>query len=651
MFILDQLRRNDQQLQVVSLGIVLGMVVLLSGLWYVQIVSSKRYEQSLQRQTFRSVRIPATRGRILDRNGQPLAENRAAYDVDAYLEEVLAPFEQTNTIFKDYKKSHSSVKLAEVNKLKQEARFQIVSNLATRIATTLHAQMALTSEDFFSHLSQLTYVSFPIVKSLKSASPNQLAIYSEQLANEPCIDLDIHPMRYYPNNNAAVHIIGYVRSSTEADEDEEISFQYRQPYWRGKAGVESACDPLLCGTPGVKQIVVNNYSYRQKEETTPADPGEDIYLTIDLEIQKAADAALAGAMHNTHGAVVVLDVHNGDILAMCSSPSYNPNAWTGKISPAEFARFYNDPVQKPMFNRATGAYLPGSIFKIITSIACLESGLNTSEIYSSLGYYPLTANTAPTAPKIKDTAPPGDYDFEKAFYKSSNSYFCYHGAKLSIRKYLEVGRRFHLGELTELGLGTESIGYFPAPDNARGWDKTELAYASIGQKVTTSPLQMAGMIATIANGGTLYWPRIISHKKSPVTGAVEQINKQGRVRDNVQINPRHLEIIRHAMVLDTEHTGATAYNAFNAPPSTILTGAKFRVASKTGTAQRREAGINDHVTWFASFGPYESPRYAVIVMVEGGISGGTTCAPVARKIYEAIVKLEQKNAQKSLAQN
>jgi penicillin-binding protein 2 len=649
MFVFDQLKRNDHQLQVFSLVVITGMLILLSGLWYVQVVSAKRYEKSQIKQSIRSVRVPGIRGKILDRNGVALAENRASYNVDVYLEELLAPFEMTNSVLRDYRKEFgsrmsSTQLLANVKAVKQQARFQIISNLAASTAGVLKAAPALKPDDFFRHLEEWKYVPYPLFKRLQTAPVNQLALFSEQLAGEPSMDLDMQAMRYYPYNQCAAHLLGYVRSK-KSDDDENISFCL--PFWTGLAGVERAFEMYLEGSPGVRRVVVDRNNFRQREESVSPEPGDDIYLTLDVNIQVATEAALASAMPNTRGAAVVMDVHNGDILALASTPTYNPNLWTSSLTPEDNRRLF-DPTQRPMFNRAVaGAYHPGSIFKIITSIAILESGIDTSEVYTSLGYYPLNDRGA----KIGCTAGPGNFNFERAFYKSSNAYFCYYGTKVGAKKILEVAQRFHLGESTELGVGSEASGFVPKPENARNLPRSDTPYMSIGQVLTTTPLQMAGVISVIANGGTLYWPRVVSHRVSSETGEVEVLAPAGRERCKVPLNPQHLDIIRHAMVQDTEHPEGTAYKTFNSPRSTILTQAGFRIAGKTGTAQRIEHGVKDHVVWFASYGPFNSPRYAVIVMVESGVSGGTTCAPVARRIYEALVQNEQAAIKKAVAKN
>jgi penicillin-binding protein 2 len=255
--------------------------------------------------------------------------------------------------------------------------------------------------------------------------------------------------------------------------------------------------------------------------------------------------------------------------------------------------------------------------------------------------------------RIDDTAPPGDYDFEQAFFHSSNSYFCHYGMKVGLRKLLEVAKRFHLGEKTGFATRQEVAGMVPRPEQAgKSMPMNSAPYVAIGQEITVTPLQMAVMISAIANGGTIYWPRVVSHVTSSDTGEAEELFAKGRVRDQVEINPEHLQLIRHAMLQDTEHTNANAYPAFHyAGGAPYLP--NFHVAGKTGTAQVDSAALDfKKVTWFDSYGPYENPRYAVVVMVLDGGSGGLACAPVARKIYQAIVQEELTSRPKpALARN
>ncbi len=351
-----------------------------------------------------------------------------------------------------------------------------------------------------------------------------------------------------------------------------------------------------------------------------------------------------------------MDPRNGDILAIASAPTFDPDEFVPghpPYPPGEAERL-DDKKFTPQVNRAvSGAYPPGSTFKIITAIACLESGLDPEEVFDSPGEY----RTSPTH-SIGDTAGPGKFNFQRAFYRSSNTYFIHNGMKAGLAKILEVAHRFHLGEKTRISTGQEpAAGNVPLPEDAGiSLPLSSTPDVCIGQEITATPLQMACVISAVASGGTLYWPRVVSHDRSPDTGEVEQLVEQGRFRDHVQIDPRHLDLIRQAMLADTEHPpegtstaerGGTAYTFFHDGGGTPYLG-NFRVAGKTGTAEVKSAGSNyKRVTWFDSYGPFENPRYVVVVMVEDGAFGGPTCAPVARKIYEAILKREQSGLPRS----
>jgi penicillin-binding protein 2 len=484
-------------------------------------------------------------------------------------------------------------------------------------------------------------VPFQIVPDL---APQQVAVLAEQWMGQSAIDLETQPVRVYPNHSLAANLLGYVQRRAAAD-GAESSFD--MPDYKGTSGVELVYDDTLSGQPGENAVLIDNMNYRQRQQIeTPNEPGSDIYLTLDSRLQRAAEQALAKAPlspPNVRGAVVIMDPRNGDILALVSAPSFDPNLFVlGHFTPDESERL-NDPKYTPQVNRAvTGAYPPGSTFKIITAIACLESGLDPNEVYDSPGQY----QASPKARPIGDEAGPGKFDFERAFYRSSNTYFIAMGKRAGLAKILEVAKRFHLGEKTGLSTRQEAAGNVPGPEDTGPSLRMNWADICIGQEITASPLQLAGMISVIANGGTLYTPRVVSHSRSPDTGETEELVAPGRVRDHVQINPRDLDLIRRAMLEDTEHPPGllgvgTAYQSFHHNGGVPTLG-NFRVAGKTGTAEVKSPGSTfRRVTWFDSYAPYEDPRYVVVVMVEDGSFGGNTCAPVAEEIYQAILKREQ----------
>ena len=653
MFIFHILKRKDRRLRVIAILMGAGLFALLAGLWFVQIVCASRFENNSRRQSLKRVGMPAIRGKILDRNGRVLADNRPQYNAILYLEDLQDQFGQAySNLSKAYGQQHplavqanGHVRLtAETSReLRLEADCQVVGNIAFQVGESLQERKILNTNAFLRHYTNYPYVPFEIAPNL---APRQVARFAEQLSGQPELEMETQPVRSYPNGSLAAHVLGFVqRESFDAEQF---------PDYEGKSGVERLYDAVLRGRSGAKLVLVNSLNYRQREDIEiPNEPGGDVFLTIDLALQRAAEQALAGAQANARGAVVVMDVRNGDILAMASAPAFDPNNYVAGLTHGEVAAL-NDPKFTPQINRAIGGnYPPGSTFKIITAIACLESGLDPNEVFDSPGEY----RTSPTARPIHDTAGAGKFDFNRAFFRSSNTYFIHYGMKAGLRKILEVAKRFHLGEKTDFPIGAEVAGNIPGPEEAGvSLLRSSTPDVCIGQEITTTPLQMAAVIGAIANGGSIFWPRLISHSYSPETGDEEQLFAPGRLRDRVEIHPRDLDLIRHAMLNDTEHQAdstagpGTAYKEFHQPNGEPkLHG--FRVAGKTGTAELKSSSANSprRITWFDSYGPYESPRYAVVVMVEDGSFGGPTCAPVAEKIYEAILKREQSNSPPAVA--
>jgi penicillin-binding protein 2 len=308
-------------------------------------------------------------------------------------------------------------------------------------------------------------------------------------------------------------------------------------------------------------------------------------------------------------------------------------------------------------NRATQEhYHPGSVFKPITGLACLEMGLNPNEKYQ--------VQPNPSRPNkgiiyvgrdhqgFEDTVSPGEYDFIRAMAKSSNSYFITNGLRFGVEKIVELGQRLHLGERIGIPTRQEAGGNFPTLRSLNATRRPgDTANLCIGQgAIDVTPLQMAVTTAALANGGKVLWPRLVARIEPATPTESPREFEEGRVRDHLGVSERSLRILKDAMLADTEHPEGTAFPAFQYRRN-IGSVRPMRVCGKTGTAQKMDqrGKLVDHITWFIGFAPYESPRYAVVVMVESGISGGGTCAPVAREIFTAIERLELDAANKTLA--
>lgn len=649
MLVFDQLKRGDPRLRWLAIGVLAGMFVLATGLWLLQVVNYKKYEKSLISQSYRSVRMPAVRGRIMDRNGVILAESRPSYNINVYLEELRPYFTDQYYVLK----SNAVVQIKQENlnlpkekqkkytnnlrlELEAQARYIVIRSLMGRVSQIVKAPLELSEKDFRNYYDKNRSFPLPIAVNL---TPAQVALFAESGSQLPGVDLQVQSLRSYPQGPTAAHILGYMTRTEKAEGEDDIDFDYRLPDFKGVVGVEGAFDEELRGVSGAKNLLVNNMQYRQSENVwQPPKPGDDLVLTVDVEVQKAAELALKQNGLGIRGAVVAMDVTNGDILAMASAPSFDPNDFVPSISHDIYAK-YNDKENKPMLNRASfGIYQPGSSFKIVVALAALEAGkVNLHEEIFSPGFFQIGRE------KMKCTAGAGHFDFHRAFIKSCNCYFAEYGIRTGLDNVLRMGNEFCLGEKTGLPTRQDLGGYFPPvgtrKKNMGGrWTDGDTAHLSIGQgDIAVTPMQMTVLAAAVANGGTVFWPRLVERLENDDNGnrTIIQSYETARVRNVVKINPANLRTLHEAMrddVADPEGTGVKA----------AVKG--WQVCGKTGTAVVEHTGSGPEarrITWFVSFAPFDSPRYAVVAMVENGSSGGGACAPIAKRVYESLQKMEQ----------
>lgn len=626
MLFFDQLKKSDYTLRTLAWCAFAGLAVLLAGLWYVQVVSYRHHTENQKAQSYRTVRIPAIRGKILDATGQPLAENKPTYNINLYLDELRPLFKA------EWRRSAPKTRLKRAERLALEAhaRYRVVSNIVQHLSTVMQQPVFLDDAKFRNHYTNQLALPLPIMTNL---TPSQVARFQEQPSTLPGLDLEIQPTRTYPRGQSGAHLVGFLRRDDSSMKDEDAFFNFRLPDYKGQIGIEGAFDQALRGRAGVKSVLVNNLGYRQSETIwAPADPGKNLVLTLDLTLQQAAEKALLSHSAEVRGAAVIMDPRTGDVLALASLPSYDPNLFIPRINRVHWDTLMDEDL-KPTRSRATQEnYAPGSIFKMVTAMACLEAGLNPNLKIHTPGYIVIGRRS------IDDTAPEGDYDFRRAFIMSSNTYFITNGLKAGIERIVALGHRLHFGERTQLPTWQDNGGIFPTMRRVKvGWVDGETANICIGQgEVAVTPLQMAIMTSAIANGGTVFWPRLVARldPQDVLSGETPIVYPQARVRDHLGVSARTLRILREAMLADVEDK-AEGSGRLSAVPG-------MRICGKTGTAQVTDARNNviDHTTWFASYAPFENPRYVVIVMIESGKSGGLTCAPVAQKIYQAIQQYE-----------
>jgi penicillin-binding protein 2 len=675
MLVVDELKKNEPQLRLVALALVAGLCVLLAGLWWVQVVSSREYQEHLTTQAYRTIRLPAVRGKILDREGRVLAENRPRYNLSLYLDDLHRQFDvaygqllkaaraaQKQSIDAAEKKLDRSLNKTErkqfalkpeyLQQLRAQARLNVARGVVAEVSEKMDQPLTLDPAQFSRHYATRLALPFPVLKNLDAA---QIARFQESFTNGLGADLELQSVRDYPLGTTAAHLLGYLTRDDSSYEGEESFFSYRLPDYRGVVGIEGGFDAQLRGRAGAESVLVNNLGYRQSENmwATP-EPGQNLILTIDLDLQKAAEEAILKHQGpEARAAAVVMDIRNGDVLVMTSSPGVNPNNFIEGFSPQDIA-WMTDPKLRPQINRATQEnYAPGSIFKVIVGLAALEAGLNPEKLYQ--------VEPNPTMPdkgcifvgrrKIEDTAPPGPYNFKRAIMRSSNAYFIDAGLNTAgINRIVDLAEKFHLGEKALLPTKQETRGNMPDDKRlSRGWSDGDTANVCIGQgEVAVTPLQMAVVYSAIANGGNVFWPRLVMRvePQDPTQRDSATNFPAAMLRDQIGVSGRSLRTLHNAMMSETEDPEGTGYPAFHLKGDVL----NWRVCGKTGTAQRTDEHNNlvGWNYWFASFAPFESPRYAVVVMVqsENKGSGGGVCAPIAHDIYEAI--LEKENNGKTL---
>ena len=677
MLIFDELKKNDPQLRLVALMLAAGLGILLVGLWWVQIVSVHKYQAHLEAQANRTVRLPALRGKILDREGRVLAENRPRYNLSLYLDDLRKPFDAAygqlrkralevqkqniaarektlgRSLTKDERKPFAFT-TAQLEQLRAQARLNVASDLVANVSRQLQQPLALDPKDFERAYNKRPYVPYPIVSDMNSS---QIARFEETFTGNLGVNMDLQSARVYPGGTTAAHLLGYLQRTDESMDGDYAVFNYRLPDYRGLVGIEGGFDTQLRGHAGTESVLINSQGYRQSENVwQPPEPGQNVVLTIDLDLQRAAEKAIMAhrKSEDARAAVVIMDVRSGDVLAMVSSPVINPD-----YSANDPARM-GDTNLLVQYNRATQIPLaPGSIFKPIVALAALENGLDPNEkLYNppnpddpAHGHIKVGGHT------IKDTAPPGDYNFRLAIMRSSNFYFVTAGLNAGIDNILRIAEKFHFGERTGLPTRQETAGNLPTSDRVHAnWRDGDTANVSIGQgEIMVTPIQMAVAYSAIANGGTVLRPRLVERiePQDPASGEAATSFPAGLVRDHLGVSARSLKALHAAMLAETEDAEGTGYNAFHTAGSSL----KIKVCGKTGTAQVQDE--RNHTIgynyWFASFAPYENPKYAVVVTVQipGAMAGGggTICAPIAQDIYEVILKKENSRAAKIVAQN
>ena len=619
--------RRSHEFRIAVLGAVaLSVFLMLIGrLWYVQVARGSEYTSRIRSTSQVSVRLPAVRGEILDRNGMHFAQNRASNTLELYLPDIVREYRNR---FGDVPLRNYRTTVGGMMTDKSEPDIvKIVNEAVIPRLSELGLARDYNADALRNHFRNETEVPFTYAEDLDYESMARFAEHGVDLSG---VNLTVRPVRRYVYGALGSHFLGYVGVPDKIDKEDAAAFNYYQPDTEGKAQLELAMDADLRGSPGAR-IMQRNAKGRIEGEARREDPkqGNSIVLTIDARIQHIAEQALRAV---GRGAAVVVDPNNGDVLAMASVPSFDPNSFIPSISATDWNNLTADATD-PLLNRATSAYAPGSTYKIATALAGLRTGVFDKSFNCSGG-------VQYGKHFMKCTGTHGSLGLTSAIRVSCNSYFFQYGNKSGIAEIDAVGEMLGLGQRSGLPLSGEYSGILPGPEwlakrtTRERWSSGQTANTAIGQGfVLATPLQMAMIAATVANWGTSYYPRIVDKVLAPDGSVVRQ--EPVRTRANFLENGFTLDqigIVRGGMWDVVNRGGGTGGNARIK---------NYDVSGKTGTAQFWRRGTPDNHTWFIAFAPYEKPRYAVCVMVNGGASGGGVAAPIASKILAETFKIEE----------
>src|SRR5437773_6909370 len=504
---MNRRRSNSRmRIQFLALLMLLCMSALGLRLWWIQVAHGAEWTAQLRTSSQATVRIPAVRGEIKDRNGLTLVQNRASYEVDFYLPEMV----------KGYRERLGPPPLTEyratINGMPKDMKepdiIKIVNDGIIPRLNDLDLARDYNSSRLQRHYRNDTEVPFSYIKDIDFPT---MAKFSEHDVGLPGVDIAIKPVRSYVYGALASHLLGYVGMPDEVDKEEARKFTFYQADVEGKSNIEKLMDEYLRGKPGVRYL-------RKSAKGTidgvlredPAKQGANVFLTLDALIQVIADEALRAV---GRGAAVVVDPNNGNILAMASVPSFDPNTFIPSIKAKDWEALRKDEAN-PLVNRAVSAFPPGSTFKLITSLAGLRRGLanKTFNCGGGVSY--------------------GDHFFhcwigEKggnygmlsvgdAIKVSCNSFFYQFGNAAGIEAIDETGDSLGLGKTSGIEITSESPGVLPGPEWMRihypreRWSQAYTANVSIGQGYNLlTPLQLAMVYATVANGGISYYPKLV----------------------------------------------------------------------------------------------------------------------------------------------
>lgn len=621
------MNNDSARIRLTALGLVVVSLfaTLFVRLWYLQVLDAGGQQVAAQSNGVRLVYVPAPRGRILDRKRRPIVDNRLVEEL---------------TVDRSQFRKHPDL------------AFRLAALLTSPARTWSAKQLGMLMVDpRFSPVQPV-----PVAP----VSTETVVYLSEHAEEFPGVETSEVVRRSYPYGSLAAHLVGYVGEITDSELAARAAVGYRSGDEIGKSGVELAYDSVLRGQRGVIRLEVDAHgrSLGVLSRTDPV-PGHDVQLTMDLDIQRSAERALAQGLevaratddprHHQHfvapaGAAVVLDPRDGSVLALASNPTYDPSAFVDGIPTALFRQLQDPTSNQPLVDRVTaGVYAPGSTFKLVTGTAALSKGLiDPNSTIDDPGFVRIGTETLHNSGGFSY----GRVNLARALTVSSDVFFYTLGANFwnGRQQYgeaiQETALAYGFGRRTGVVIGGEQPGRVPDPttrqrDHATnpqafpegGWFTGDNVNLAIGQgDLGVTPLQLAAAYAAFANGGTLYQPQVASAVLGRDGSSTSGIPP--RAVGQISFPPGAHEAMLQGFEGAVMSSEGTAFEAFAGFPFS-----RFPVGGKTGTAQ---VNGKEDTSLFTAFAPADKPRYVVTVFEEQAGFGASGAAPVARRILEAI---------------
>ncbi len=593
------------------------LLTVAARLFYLQVLKHEYYAELSQGNRVRTDPIPPSRGLIFDRHGVVLAENLPAFQLELVREQVGGVAEIDATLA--HLVAIGLIDAEEVGSIKRTI------------------------------LSHHVYESVPVKLQLDDEEMARFAVHRYEFTG---VDIRTRLSRHYPFGPIAVHALGYVAAISEQDLKHIDSAAYAGTTLIGKLGVEGAYENLLHGTPGYREVLVNaagrpverQGAFTPKLNVRQPIAGADLILTLDMRVQRAAEDALTGK----RGAAIAIDPHTGDVLALASTPGFDPNAFARGLTTKQYDALQND-IDKPLINRALrGAYPPGSTVKPFFALAALKYGVMTPD---QTVYCPGHFNLPGSSHMFRDWKPKGHgvVAMRHAIMQSCDVYFYTVANRLGIDRMHDFMSTFGFGDLTGIDIPGEKPGLMPSTAwkahaykraAEQVWFPGETISVGIGQGyMLATPMQLAHAVSGIASRGEIYKPRLVAAVRP--AGAASLTQRAVVPEPSLTaVNAEQWQVIVDGMELATGPGGTAA---------AATAGSPYKIAGKTGSAQVFTIAQNekyhekelserllDHAL-FISFAPADDPKLAVAVFVENGKHGGSTAAPIARKMFDAYL--------------